>query len=122
MKKRKRSSRTRKVNTKNWGQRGTSIPLPATISIPSGRCPFIMEDDSREAVLEWIAMLTDTKAAPLTYAKSVYKYWVRHSFDMNKQRESFLRVTKVIDEVVPDYTKTTADLSFDVRDYIDTEG
>lgn len=118
MKKKKRSSRTRKVNTKNWGQRGESIPLPATISVPSGRCPFVMEEDSREAVLEWIARVTHDKASPLTYMQSVYKYWVRHSFDMHTESASHKKASLIIEEVVPEYTKATADLLFNASEYL----
>ena len=115
----KRRSRVRKVNTKNWGARGTSVPLAATVSVPSGKCPFIMEDSSRDSVLQWIALLTDAKHEKITYMKSVYRYWARHSFDINSNKKDYHATLDVIEEVVPEYTKKMSDLMFHVGDFLE---
>ena len=115
--KRKNRRRVRKTNTKNWGARGTSVPLPVTIEVPSGKCPFIMEDSTEESVLEWIALLTDNKHEKLTYKRSVYRYWARHSFDINSQKKDHTAVVDIIEQVVPEYTKKLTDLMFDTSVY-----
>lgn len=114
----KRRSRTKKVNTKNWGQRGETHHVAATIEIPSGKCPFLMEDSDRESVLEWIAKLTNDKPSAYTYLRSVYAYWARHSFDINGEKTDYLRVLRVIDEVIPERTSKVSDLNFQASDYL----
>ena len=116
---RKRRSRVRKVNTKNWGQRGVSVPMAVTVEIPSGRCPFVMEDASKDSVLHWIALLTDAKHDKITYKQSVYKYWVRHSFDMNSQRENFNKAVKVIENAVPERVRRVSDLMFSAAEFLE---
>ena len=115
----KRKTRTRKVNTKNWGQRGTKKQIAATIAIPSGKCPFVMEDSNRETVLEWLAKLTFHKPIAHTYKRSVYTYWVRQSFDMFRQRGDHINAVNIINEVVPEYTKKVSDLGFPTSDFLE---
>ena len=116
MVKKKRRSRVRKADTKNWGQRGVSVKLAATISIPSGRCPVIAEDLDEESILEWIAELTDCKDAALTYKRSVYTYWIRHSFDVNSS--DYRQAVEIINEHVPQKVRTVSDLKFDASKYL----
>ena len=117
----KRRSRVRKANTKNWGSRGTSVPIAATMLIPSGRCPFIMEDCEEDSVLQWVALLTENKHQNITYGRSVYEYWARHSFDVNSQRKEYLQVLETLSEFVPERVKKTSDLMFSVSDYLESE-
>ena len=114
----KRRSRVRKVNTKNWGQRGASVPMAVTVEIPSGKCPFIMEDATESSVLQWIALLTDAKHEKITYKQSVYTYWARHSFDVNSQRENFTKVVKIIEEAVPERVRRVSDLMFPAAEFL----
>ena len=115
----KKRSRTKKVNTANWGQRGTTTHVAATIEVPAGKCPFLMEDSERESVLEWIAKLTEHKPTAYTYLKSVYTYWARHSFDVNSEKPDYLRVLSIIDEVIPERTSKVSDLNFQASVYLD---
>jgi len=112
----KRRTKVRKSSTKNWGQKGTSIAIAATVSIPSGKCPFIAEDTSKSSILEWIACLTAEKQSAITYKQSVYKYWIRHSFDVNSQ--DYKDAVKIIEVAVPDKVKTVSDLNFDTSEYL----
>ncbi len=112
----KRRGRVRKTSTKNWGQRGTSVAIAATVAIPSGRCPFIAEELSENSILEWVALLTNEKQSAITYKRSVYTYWIRHSFDVNSQE--YRQAVKIIDEYVPDVVKTVSDLGFDASKYL----
>ena len=114
----KRRSRVRKTNTKNWGSRGTSVPVPATVEVPSGKCPYIMEDSSRDSVLQWIALVTDNKHEKITYLRSVYRYWTRHSFDVNTMKKEHQEVVRIIDEVVPERTKFVSDLKFEAEQFL----
>lgn len=108
--KKKRKSRVRKGSTKNWGQKGPSVQMPATIAVPSGRCPFVMEDTEEETVKEWVMELTKWKASPITYKQSAYVYWIRHSFDCNT--DEYRKVKRIVEKVVPERVKSVNDLSF----------
>ena len=115
----KRKSRVRKTNTKNWGSRGTSVPIAATLEVPSGRCPFVMEDTEEESVLQWIALLTDNKHQNLTYKRSVYEYWARHSFDINSQKKEYGEVIEILGQVVPERVRAMSDLMFPAHDFLE---
>ena len=108
-KKSKRVSRTRKGNTDNWGVKGPSVAVPCTIAIPSGRCPFVMEDAEEETVADWVVELTNWKSSVITYNQSAYVYWVRHSFDMDT--DQYRNAVTVIKRIVPEYVKSVYDLT-----------
>lgn len=108
VKKKRKNSRVRKVNTTNWGQRGVSIPMAATLMIPSGKCPFIIEEYSRQNVIDWIISLTEEKASVVKYQRSVYTYWLRDSFDVFSQEHRDAKA--VVEEIVPDIVKDVQDL------------
>ena len=109
MAKRKKSSRVRKTSTTNWGQRGTSIPLAATILVPSGKCPFIIDEYSPENVIEWIISLTEEKASVITYDRNVYVYWLRHSFEMTSKE--YRDAKDIVLDIVPPRVKSVKDLA-----------
>jgi hypothetical protein len=115
-KKSKRVSRVKKGSTKNWGHRGPSSPMPVTVTVPSGRCPFVMEDASEETVTDWVVQLTNWKSPVITYAQSVYIYWIRHSFEMSSVE--YRDAKHVIETVVPDRAKSIKDLIVD-SSYLD---
>jgi hypothetical protein len=104
----RRNSRIRKTNTANWGQRGVSTPLAATILVPAGKCPFIIEEYSRDNVVDWIISLTEEKASVITYDRDVYVYWLRQSFDINGK--DYAKARQVVLDVVPQRVKTLEDL------------
>ncbi len=104
----KRKQRVRKSSTKNWGQVGTKVPMPSTVIVPSGRCPFIMDEYSEEAVHEWVIELTKHKADVVTYKQTVYTYWLRHSFDMRSPE--FQKAVNVVKRIVPEDTRSLSDL------------
>ena len=108
VKKKRKNSRVRKVNTTKWGQRGVSIPMAATLMIPSGKCPFIIEEYSRQNVIDWIISLTEEKASVVKYQRSVYTYWLRDSFDVFSQEHRDAKA--VVEEIVPDIVKDVQDL------------
>lgn len=108
VKKKRRNARVRKVNTTNWGERGISIPMAATIMIPSGKCPFIMEEYSRQNVIDWVISLTEEKAPVIKYQRSVYTYWLRDSFGMFTQEHRDAK--EIVEEIVPDIVKDVKDL------------
>ena len=114
MAKSKRNGRVRKSNTKNWGQVGVKVPMPATIIVPAGRCPFIMDEYSEDAVYEWVVTLTKEKADVVTYRQSVYTYWLRHSFDLFT--EDFRKALKIVKRIVPENTKSLQDLHISKAD------
>ena len=115
----KRKSRVRKTNTKNWGARGTSVPIAATLEIPSGRCPFVMEDTEEDSVLQWVALLTENKHQNLTYKRSVYEYWARHSFDINSQKKEYGEVIEILRQAVPERVRAISDLMFPAYDFLE---
>lgn len=104
----KRRSRVRKTNTANWGSRGESTAVAATILIPSGQCPVVIDEYSRENVVEWVQALTEAKPSAHTYKKSVYRYWIRHSFDVFTKE--YRDACAVIEEIVPEQVKTQSDI------------
>ena len=104
----KKTQRVRKTSTKNWGQVGTKVPMPATVIVPSGRCPFIIDEYSEEAVYEWVVALTKWKADVITYKQSVYTYWLRHSFEMTSKE--FQKAVNIVKQIVPENTKNLHDL------------
>lgn len=106
----RRNARVRKTSTKNWGQRGESQAIPATVLIPSGKCPFIVESTDESDIKEWIVKVTERKASVVTYDRSVYRYWLRHSFDINSKE--YLEARDVVDLWVPERVKTVEDLGF----------
>lgn len=108
VKKKKRNPRVKKSNTDNWGERGESIQVAATILVPSGQCPYEMEEFSRESVVEWVKSVTKAKASAHTYNRQVYTYWLRHSFEI--WTEEYKKSKEVVEEIVPDYVKTVQDL------------
>lgn len=105
----KKRTRIRKTNTDNWGSRGESVSVAATVLIPSGLCPVIIEEYSRANVVEWVQALTESKPAPHTYKKSVYKYWLRHSFDIFSKE--YKDACEIIDEIVPEEVRTQSDIT-----------
>jgi len=104
----RKNVRVRKVNTTNWGQRGVSIPLAATILVPSGQCPFVIDEYSRENVIDWIIDLTEEKHEVITYDRNVYTYWLRHSFSPFSQ--DYNDAKEIVEEIVPDRVKGVKDL------------
>lgn len=104
----KRRARVRKSSTANWGAKGLASPTPATVIIPSGRCPFVIDDVEDESIQEWVLNVTQDKHNVLTYEKSVFKYWIRHSFDINS--EEYREAVKKIELLVPDKVKNVSDL------------
>ena len=109
VKKKKRNPRVKKSNTDNWGTRGVSVQVAATIIVPSGQCPYEMEEFSRESVVEWVKSVTKAKASAHTYKREVYTYWLRHSFEL--WTEEYKKSKVIVEEVVPDYVKTIQDLN-----------
>ena len=104
----KRRTRVRKTNTDNWGSRGESYAVPAIVLIPAGQCPVVIDEFSRENVIDWIQALTETKPSSHTYRKSVYKYWIRHSFNIFSKE--YRDACDVIEEVVPEEVRTQSDI------------
>lgn len=104
----RRRSRVRKTDTKNWGERGETIHIAATIVIPSGPCPYQMEELSRENVIEWATAITNSKPAAHTYKQRVYTYWLRYSFDV--WTPEFKKAKAIIEEIVPDAVRSVHDL------------
>tara|TARA_B100000683_G_scaffold255436_1_gene275038 strand:+ start:635 stop:874 length:240 start_codon:yes stop_codon:yes gene_type:complete len=78
-----------------------------------------MQDSSRDSVLQWIALLTDAKHEKITYMKSVYCYWARHSFDINSNKKDYQATIDVIEEVVPEYTRKVSDLMFTAEGFLE---
>ena len=78
-----------------------------------------MEDTSREAVAQWVVLVTENKHEKLTYKDTVYKYWARHSFDVNAKE--YHQVVRIIDELVPERVYNTSDLMFSVSDFVEDE-
>jgi hypothetical protein len=115
MKKKKRVSRVKKGSTANWGHKGVSVGIPATVSVPAGRCPFTMEDASEETVTDWAVQLTRWKSPVVTYKRSVYTYWLRHSFDF--QTDEYRDAKTIIEYIIPDSVQTVDDLIID-RSYL----
>ena len=110
--KRKKTSRVRKSSTKNWGVKGPSIAIPSTVLVPSGKCPFIIEEFDEQQILDWVVALTEWKNSATTYDRGVYTYWLRHSFDVNSQE--YKDAKKIVAEVVPDRVKNISDLNLDI--------
>ena len=108
MVKRRRNPRVKKTNTKNWGEKGETIHIAATILIPSGPCPYEIEEFSRESVIEWVKSITNAKPAAHTYKRRVYTYWLRYSFEM--WSPEFKKAKAIIEEIVPDAVRTVQDL------------
>jgi len=106
----KRSPRVRKTNTKNWGQRGESRAVPSTVLIPSGKCPFIVESVAERDLKEWIVHVTEQKASVVTYDKTVYTYWLRHSFDINSPE--YKEAKQTVERILPERIKSIDDLGF----------
>jgi hypothetical protein len=106
----KRRARVRKSSTKNWGQKGVSQAVPATILIPSGKCPFVVESTDEEDIKQWIIEVTNEKAGVVTYDKSVYRYWLRHSFDIHSQ--DYKDAKNIVEEILPERIKSIDDLGF----------
>ena len=106
----KRRARIRKSSTKNWGQKGASQAVPATILIPSGPCPFTVESTDEEDIKQWVVEVTNEKASVVTYDKSVYKYWLRHSFDVHSQE--YKDAKDLVEEILPERIKSIDDLGF----------
>jgi len=104
----RKNIKVRKVNTTNWGHRGISVPLSATVLVPSGQCPFIMDEYSRENVIDWIVNLTEEKHSVITYDRNVYVYWLRHSFSI--MSEEYRDAKLIVEEIVPQKVKTVKDL------------
>ena len=106
----RKNPRVRKTNTKNWGQRGESKAIPSTVLIPSGRCPFIVESVAERDLKEWIVHVTNRKPGVVTYDKTVYTYWLRHSFDINSQE--YREAKDVLERILPERIKNIDDLGF----------
>lgn len=106
----RRNARVRKSSTKNWGTRGVTKAIPATVLIPSGPCPYIVESTEASDIKEWILNVTNEKAGVVTYEKSVYTYWLRHSFDINSQE--YRDAKKIVESLVPERVKNVSDLGF----------
>jgi len=112
MKSKKRVRRTRKSSTKNWGMKGESVAMPSTVVIPAGKCPFIIEEFDEDLIIDWVVSLTEHKSTPVTYLRSVYVYWLRHSFDINSQE--FKDARSIVEEVVPEQVKQLSDLNIEI--------
>ena len=106
----KRNPRVRKSSTKGWGVRGVSKAIPATVLVPSGRCPYIVESTDRGSLEEWIWNVTEEKPSVVTYDRSVYIYWLRHSFYING--EEYREAKSVVESLLPDQVKSVRDLGF----------
>lgn len=107
-KKTKRTPRVKKASTKNWGIRGERVHIAATIIVPSGQCPYEMEEFSRENVIEWCESITRAKPSAHTYKRRVYTYWLRDSFEI--WSEEYRKSKAIVEEIVPEYVKTVQDL------------
>ena len=108
----RKNPRVRKSSTKGWGVKGLSKPIPATILIPSGRCPYIVESTDEDDVKQWIMSITEDKPGAHTYEKSVYTYWLRHSFDVNS--EDYQTAKEIVEFFVPERVKKVDDLRFEL--------
>ena len=101
MAKRKRQARVKKSNTSKWG-RPTDADvkktyISATISIPSGACPAILEGMDRDSIRNWMIEITKTKPDAHTYQASVYKYWVRDFHESYSQE--YKDIGNIIDTI-----------------------
>ncbi len=110
MAKKKRRARVRKTNTAGWGQRGVSRPQPATVKIPSGRCPYIVESTDPRDLKEWVLNVIEHKHPVITYEKTVFTYWLRHSFDINSEDYSIAK--SFIECFLPDSVREKQDVAF----------
>lgn len=108
----RRNARVRKSSTKNWGARGVSKAVPATVIIPSGACPYIVESTELSDIQDWVSNVTKEKASVVTYKRSVYTYWLRHSFDINSQE--YRAAKKIVEDIVPETVKNVDDLGFEI--------
>ena len=57
--------------------------IPTMITVPAGRCPFVLEGTGRVEMLDWIKKIRDWAPEGVTYAPSALKYWIRHTYDIN---------------------------------------
>lgn len=89
MGKRKRQARVKKVDTAKWSRPTEGevkvVHINATISIPRGKCPAVLEGDDRESIRNWMIEITKTKPAAHVYLASVYRYWVRDFYESYSQ-------------------------------------
>lgn len=110
MAKRKKNTRVRKSSTKGWGVKGETKAIPATVLIPSGRCPYIVETTDEDDIKDWLVSVTEDKPGVVTYDRTVYTYWLRHSFDINSS--DYRKAKSIVESLVPDRVKEVNDLWF----------
>lgn len=54
-----------------------------TITIPSGKCPYLLEGTDRDSVIDWIKKVKSTTPPNATYKPSALRYWIRDTYDIN---------------------------------------
>ena len=107
----KRKSRIKKTNTSKWGRPAAEAKktfINATISIPSGKCPVVLENNDRESIRNWIIQITKKKPDAHTYQASVYKYWVRDFYESYSQE--YKDIGHLIDSIVVVPVKQISDI------------
>ena len=57
--------------------------IPSRIAIPSGYCPQQLDGTDIESVTRWVKKLKDQAPAGTEYMPTAFRYWVRHTYDIN---------------------------------------
>ena len=112
MAKKKRSARVKKANTSKWGRPADGdvkiTHINATIAIPSGKAPAVLEGDDRESIREWMIEVTKKKPSAHTYLASVYKYWVRDFYE--SYSDEYKDIGEIIDSIATSPVRAVADI------------
>ena len=53
------------------------------ITIPSGKCPHLLEGTDRDSVIDWIKKVRDSAPKGVVYQPSAFRYWIRDTYDIN---------------------------------------
>ena len=77
-----------------------STSLYLNLAVPSGRCPHQLEGTDVESVRAWVKKLMSGKNPNVNYAKSVFSYWIRDTYDINGNEYKAARNS--LDSVIKD--------------------
>lgn len=87
------------MGRKNKPKEGVrSYRFHMAVTIPSGRCPVKLESVDKQAVKDWIISLIDLKPVGYGYEPTVFKYYSRHFYEVNK--EEYKQVCKHVDSLL----------------------
>lgn len=57
--------------------------MRSIISIPSGKCPYLLEGTDRDSIISWVEKVRGAAPAGVIYRSSALRYWIRDTYDIN---------------------------------------